>query len=228
MALTKIMDAMKRMEVVWPSAGRAWELLDGARDNLTDVEPERIADLSGRRNKRTAGDSFSEAADGEMARGPDVVQGFPAAVGYHPAGLPFSSNGQPSPPYFGTYERFASDIPLTLSTSVLPQQYSTGFGSERGVPGDEHVQSSMSAQGRYPQYWSDYTLGQPSSMLGSMYGMSILPPQVPHGCGHPQQHGQHPQPTSQQQQLPGESSMYMGDQFNLFSESLSLCPLCKM
>lgn len=75
-----------------------------------------------------------------------------------------------------------------LSTSVLPQVYSTGFGEERAQPPHHraHSQNEHTAHNiasRYPQYWNDYTtfpqLGQAYSGIPGTHQTAPQPhPQV--------------------------------------------------
>ncbi|TDL20640.1 hypothetical protein BD410DRAFT_362130 [Rickenella mellea] len=253
-ALAKCMDALKNIGVVWPSAKRAWELLDGAAADIHDP-PLPPAPSPDRRRKRTAQDSFDAAdednyhhrSQSQSVNSLEVNQ--PHASSYSQTG-PYSnhSHSQSVPDsslsgaeaalnYLGSFGRWDGGslaFPHGLSTSVLPQQYSTGFisdhrGSVVGVD-SRNPSPHEGPAGRYLQYWSDYSLGQPNSMLGSMYGMSILPNQVnhvsvsngqiPNDQQHQQQHDQNAQ--AQQQQIQNGSQMYMGDQFQMFSKSLLL------
>ena len=163
--------------------------------------------------------------------------------------------------FFSSYDRWSSEnqlgFPAGLSTSVLPAQYSTGFVDDRSAhasaanasagagPSSMHrlsVDTSGASAGgangvggssRYPQYWNDYnTLGQPASMLGSMYGMGMLTGAAPshqsthsqsqshspshshggQGHGHGHSHGGQGQPQG------GQGGMFMGDHYDMFGE----------
>ena len=58
--LTKCMQALKKMGVAWPSAERAWELLNGAKDDLADGHV--LLDRGpNRRNKRTLEDGADDS-----------------------------------------------------------------------------------------------------------------------------------------------------------------------
>lgn len=75
-----------------------------------------------------------------------------------------------------------------LSTSVLPQVYSTGFGEERAQPPHHRAHSqnehnTHNIASRYPQYWNDYTtfpqLGQAYSGIPATHQAAPQPhPQV--------------------------------------------------
>ena len=96
---------------------------------------------------------------------------------YYPLSLPADG---------GSYAPF----PGTLSTSVLPQMYSTGLIDERRLPhmlapsqlgqawlsGDStvgagsHVGYETTSGGQYPQYWNDYTT---FPQMGMAYGQTL-------------------------------------------------------
>ena len=157
--------------------------------------------------------------------------------------------------FFSSYDRWTPDnqlgFPAGLSTSVLPTQYSTGFVDDRGhassagsgassmhrLSVDAGASSAGSAptggSSRYPQYWNDYnTLGQPTSMLGSMYGMGMLPGTQSsqsthsHSQSHTSSHGNHGHghghnhnhSHGSQVSQSGQTGMYMGDHYNMFGE----------
>lgn len=300
------MDALKRMELVWPSAGRAWELLHGAKEGF-DAENAHTRNEESfgtpmptdRPKKRSADDIMADVNDvpGRSAHQNTLPQQnmqqqqsyshesshIPrSASGVHPQ--PFvqtyasSSGASPStasplhaiPPhhsahaaqqptnesplaFFSSYDRWSSEnqlgFPAGLSTSVLPTQYSTGFIDDRlahasasnagaasaapmhRISVDSNGASANGAAGgvggntRYPQYWSDYnSLGQPSSMLGSMYGMGMLGSAAPHQSTHPQAHSpthghnhSHSHGSQTGQTQGGQGGMYMGDHYNMFS-----------
>ncbi|CAL1709508.1 unnamed protein product [Somion occarium] len=97
-----------------------------------------------------------------------------------------------SPTFFQPFnDRWASESPLsnypsTLTTSVLPQQYSTGLIDERVQRGHERQPQ------RFPQYWSDYSsLGQMEAPYGvPMVGPDMVPPA--HQATRSSQHTQQP------------------------------------
>ncbi|KAF8874834.1 fungal-specific transcription factor domain-containing protein, partial [Infundibulicybe gibba] len=195
LGLTKCMEALRLMTVVWPSAGRARELLRGSKVNIDEPELATLANHPDR-NKRSADQSLDDsfertnqvqqsgvndepitlrpqsyrdpiyATDQEYYTPPQNVEAQPATntMAHTPA------------PYFFSYDRWPSD-PNTLaytgamSTSVLPQLYSTGLTDDAGVfPG--HVpthgdQNGASRAVRYPQYWNDFAT---FPQLGAAYG----------------------------------------------------------
>ncbi|EIW53654.1 uncharacterized protein TRAVEDRAFT_174477 [Trametes versicolor FP-101664 SS1] len=124
----------------------------------------------------------------------------PAGQGYAlPMDLP---QGGPSPYMPPSYDRWAADTSAlsnfsgSLSTSVLPQQYSTGLVDER--MGSSLGRSAERQSARYPQYWNDYSaLGQ----METTYGVPVMGEMVsPHGG-------------AQQGDAP---SMYVPDQYSMF------------
>ena len=122
-------------------------------------------------------------------------------------------------PYYSSYDRWPGDGGLgsfagSLSTSVLPQQYSTGFVDERsrGAPSDSGG-SGVGTQ-RYPQYWNDYsTLGQ----LSAPY-LPMLQDQLQSAT--PSQQPSSHQSSTHQAQVHGKLSqqqIYLQDQYQMFS-----------
>ncbi|EGO26654.1 hypothetical protein SERLADRAFT_414597 [Serpula lacrymans var. lacrymans S7.9] len=228
MGLNKCMDALHEMELVWPSAARARELLRGSKVITEGGESLRLQSQPDR-HKRAA----EHAVDGEDAYERSQLHNGSADYPswrsntfshpmpndeYHthvPVPPPTSSSSSiHTLPYFSSYERWPSDnsnylsFPGTLSTSVLPQMYSTGLIDERS-PNALNGNSRMASydQGhnhsRYPQFWSDYTA---FPQMGMAYGNM------------PSQSGQvavGPPPSEQQQQQQGETSpMYLSSQYN--------------
>lgn len=224
LGLTKCMDALKRMELVWPSAGRAWELLEGAKDDL-DYSTSFATVV--RTKKRTADESFDLANLEEAA---SQLERATARIP-HDFGAPSTTNGHaygsvididtPLSSYF-TYDRWSGDnalgFPMGLSTSVLPQQYSTGFLDERLLHGVHRTPGAVDASGRYSQIWSDYSLGQTSSMLGSMFGMPLVHQGAPGLAAQHAHHTQHPQQHPQQQHMQGPSGVYLNEHYDIFSK----------
>ena len=214
------MDTLNKMQVVWPSAGRAWELLYGAKDNFN--EDQQMAPPVRRPNKRATDERPDNIMQVTTPHESHPVAGLPShfapPTAYaNPAMEAPGSNDESPLAFYTTYGRWSSDNNL-LSTSVLPQQYSTGFVDERTAAAGLHRQSQIlgddGGQGRFtPQYWNDYSaVGQPSSMLNSMYGLAMLPGQMQHGGA-----GQAHHVDSQEQQQFQQSSMFSNDQFhNMF------------
>jgi hypothetical protein len=199
--LKKIMDALKHIDIVWPSAGRAWELLSASK--VHDAPIAGSISCNEPRTKRGASESAHE--DGATEPPPAYMpQQSSPGVDASPGSAPFG--------YFGTpqYERWP---PLAfaggLSTSALPQQYSTGLVDHRTSSSARQSGTSTpvsGAGGRYPQYWNDYsTLGQ----LGLTYGM-----QDQH---HPQLAGGSSEPASSGQ--PAQSFQAQQTQYDMFGLS---------
>ncbi|KAJ7920675.1 fungal-specific transcription factor domain-containing protein [Mycena leptocephala] len=154
LGLTKCMDALREMEIVWPAAGRALELLLGAQATLADAE----TDVS---------------SSGKLPRATPIPTGL-----LFEWTLPLDARNNSAtmyyPPPASPYERWPTEdgalaFPAALSTAVMGPTYSTGFVDERRPPAHE-------GEPRYgqqqqppppPQYWNDYTAFQP---LGPGYG----------------------------------------------------------
>ena len=204
--MSKCMDALQDMEVVWPSAARANELLRGSSVMLNSSNSGQapLPSISHERQKRAAEDTAEadvvyersqphvRSSDTLPALGEgytntwrstqlsgtrhdaDHAQAFGAENPADFAGVPLSTSQS------STYYPWPSDgssypsFPGTLSTSVLPQMYSTGLIDENRIghslSSTSHpTQSRLSGHesgpgayaqtgaGRYPQFWNDYT-----------------------------------------------------------------------
>lgn len=238
--LFRCMDALQDMEVVWPSAARANELLRGSNvmANPSNSSQACLSFTPRDRQKRTAEHSI----DSEDAYERSQLQALPSSSPQIPGSGQGYANTWRSTQFNGTshdvghsqesgtgrhaefaeapistsqpsYYPWASDgssylsFPGTLSTSVLPQMYSTGLVDGRRVGNSQSStshqgQARLAAQGsgsgtytsdqpgigRYPQFWNDYTS---FPQMGVVYSQS------------------HPQQQPPQQQDP----MYMSGQY---------------
>lgn len=191
------------MQRVWPSAWRANELLHGTKVLSHSESSESSPERTKRAAEPSEEDTIHETGplNGQVYRHAQV---FPETANSnvqptYPLSLDLPPSG--SPTFFQSYPRWAPDnalpaIGANLSTSVLPQQYSTGLV-------DERVQRNSERQSRYPQYWSDYTaLGQ----MDTTYGMPVIGDLVP-------QHSSNAQ---------GEQQLYVADQYSLYSKSFGM------
>ncbi|KIJ16298.1 hypothetical protein PAXINDRAFT_98785 [Paxillus involutus ATCC 200175] len=242
--LTKCIDALHDMEVVWPSAARAQELLRGCsplNDSASDRGPSQqyITNEPGRERVKRAAEHAADSEDAyersqtlappSNARPVALTQ--PYAQTWRPmmsqeggqrpqqaelsATTPMPATTPMSASYPSSYYPWPSDggsymsFPGTLSTSVLPQTYSTGLIDERklhhSLSSSHNGQQRYSARagqghepsggGRYPQFWNDYT---------SFPQMGMAHGQAP---GHP-----HHQPSSH----PHQDSLYLGQYDNIY------------
>ncbi|KAF7293007.1 Zn(2)-C6 fungal-type domain-containing protein [Mycena indigotica] len=154
MGLTKCMEALREMEIIWPAAARALVLLRGAQTSLVDVASEMdvSAHQVGRKRSatQTLDDSFAGRSDSFVASRPyDEVYDnnnhytIPSRESFY------------APPSNSSFQRWQPSEELTfqggdagLSTAVMGPTYSTGLVDER------------SRQPRYPhqpptqQYWA--------------------------------------------------------------------------
>ncbi|EKM56762.1 uncharacterized protein PHACADRAFT_254069 [Phanerochaete carnosa HHB-10118-sp] len=197
--LRKCMFVLNRMHYVWPAAWRANELLHGVKVLPSQGVPLRIS--TSERTKRIA-DTMEEG---------QTAQNAPTNGGAYRQGQGFGENGSGSSqptfplqleipsaepqPFYQSYPRWNAENPLptltsSLSTSVLPQQYSTGMV-------DDRAQRSQDRPGRYPQYWSDYTaMGQ----IDTSFNMPVMGGMV--------------SPQSAQ----ADQQMYAADQYSLYND----------
>lgn len=198
--LKTCMDVLHRMSIAWPSAGRAWELLYGCKANAARNS---VCSLSAtdvvRTQKRTADHFLDDSASLYQVELPSMAQGERSeAVHSQPQPGQESTLGS-SQNFYSFSDRWPGegcpdDFAGSLSTSVLPQQYSTGFfdravvrGSNTSSPADVGVSSqqelSVSRRG-YPRYWSDFSA---LSQLGvAPFANSLEHESQQHQQAHPQ------------------------------------------
>ncbi|EAU83952.2 hypothetical protein CC1G_09834 [Coprinopsis cinerea okayama7 len=220
LGLKKCMDALEMIETVWPSAARALELLRGAKVNLQGSEivaqpqgsarPKRAAPQPLDDTAHLNGRYFNPPADDPPSTRPHSLGTnyiYPTTASFaphtpstnhqshNPASV-LSPLSAPSPTAnyrwhsedFHSHHSFNNNAPL--STSVLPQLYSTGFGDDRAhVPSSTRVQShgdqnGQASSNRYPQYWNDYStfpqLGQAYTGLSDQPNSTSHQPLSPH------------------------------------------------
>jgi hypothetical protein len=200
------MDALNGMEILWPSAGRAWELLNGSKVNLSKVS-QTHSNSGGDRQKRSAEETLDNEDTAERRESLDQFIAETNPPPSFPNIASHSGNFQPgNMPYLSPYKAWTSTVGNSnnmnsLTTSVLPQQYSTGFVDTRSISA-----RTMRGQSddRYSQYWNDYSaLGQ----LDPTYGVPMLPDSS----------GPRHSDVVAENQLP---TMYLSQPYSLFSE----CP----
>lgn len=202
--LTSCMDVLLRMSVAWPSAGRAWELLHGSKANIQNaVCPLPTTDNSPIKAQKRTADHFLNDDSSIYLQPTTRGEGLDAVhdqLQQHDPALSGSQN------FFPLYDRWPGDGNLNsfsggLSTSVLPQQYSTGFADRgpvrssntntaAGVGISSQQELPLSRRG-YPRFWGDY------SALGTPFANSI---------DHENQ--QHQQPHSQTYPISTHYSLY--------------------
>ncbi|KAI0305366.1 fungal-specific transcription factor domain-containing protein [Multifurca ochricompacta] len=206
--LVSCMDVLQRMSVAWPSAGRAWELLYGSKANSqTSICSPSMAEAI-RTQKRRA-DHFldDEPPLYRVELQPTTQRGRSDAVNGQPHQQHESTLGS-SQNFYPLYDRWPGEgnpnaSPGNLSTSVLPQQYSTGFvdrgvvrGSNASPTDGVGVSSQQDSPVGYPRYWSDYSA---LNQLSAPFTNSIE-----HEGQHNQQPHSHVYPISGQYSLYGE------------------------
>ncbi|KAG9313734.1 hypothetical protein JVU11DRAFT_6088 [Chiua virens] len=214
--LVKCMDALHDMEAVWPSAARAHELLRGC-DPLNKNAPKEgrygqlVTHQSGLDRPKRAAEHAADLEDayersqmrvpssgGSLGSSQPYAQTW-RSTQYAPVaqnGGPGQGDFSPSTTGHSSYYPWPSDggsyapFPGTLSTSVLPQMYSTGLIDDRRLPpsltSSQHGHARLNGHssaggvghggfestnggGRYPQYWNDYTS---FPQMGMTYGQA--------------------------------------------------------
>ncbi|KZT01624.1 uncharacterized protein LAESUDRAFT_663600 [Laetiporus sulphureus 93-53] len=193
LGLNKCMDVLKQMRILWGSAWRALELLHGSKVNSppSTQDPQIFRARMPERPKRSAEQPLDHEADaGTRLMTSDQL--YRQSHAYPPVSTPspvhqgFSMNNLHIPSAdsstYHSYDRWSSDTSIpgyggSLTTSVLPQQYSTGIVDER-LPSGMSRHPERQSQ-RYPQYWSDYSA---LAQMDTPYGVPVIGEMVPqHG-----------------------------------------------
>lgn len=173
MGLMKCMEALQKMEIIWPSAARALELLRGAKFIRGDPEFP-LATATSDRQKRAAEHQLDDSFDRKHSSSSDHINyQHPTTRSHLPAqyvdnAYPNSGYIAPNPvPQTSNFQwqgETLSSFNGSLSTSVLPQLYSTGLVDDRSPTtynnhrDNTHVEHPPQSQAhRYPQYWNDYS-----------------------------------------------------------------------
>ncbi|KAH0581073.1 hypothetical protein H2248_012207 [Termitomyces sp. 'cryptogamus'] len=225
MGLNRCMDVLHLMEVLWPSACRALELLCGSKDNGEASETVMSSSAIVRR-KRSAeqvlndNNTFRRTTPSDHSTGHNDVELRPpyssqcdnytayTGTGHeihpHPSSLP----GQvPNTSYYTPNNLHSFGLAGTLSTSVLPQLYSTGLVDDRGYrtthPHHPEQPRPNHNTSRFQQYWNDYST---LSQLGT-YGGYHEPSPVAHQQQQPQQQG-----------YSASSQMYLTEPYNMYNQ----------
>ena len=173
LGLNKCMETLRSMDVIWPSAGRAWELLDGNKVNLLRPNPKAYSGHAAERHQR-----HKRPADTQLPDNAPRTGGDPQAPGFNQvftseaselSTYPSLVDPSTSSPYYD-YSRWMGSADLLgntgahgLSTSLLPQQYSTGFvpgGVGRGGQSHRHRGSDPSTRYGQPVWTDRSSLGQ--------------------------------------------------------------------
>ncbi|KAJ7121042.1 fungal-specific transcription factor domain-containing protein [Mycena epipterygia] len=205
LGLTKCMDALKEMEIIWPSAARALELLRGAQETLADADADVSTGDTARPRKRSATQSLDDSFAPRGGPPPDNFLALrPFAPVYHTDGHYGLEARNPAyyPPAALPYDRWPADgagvgggtLPFqgALSTAVMGPAYSTGLVDEPQQRAAPHEGEQRFAQ---PQYWSDYAA---FPQLGPGYAAAL---QDPAGLAVPEPHQMYP----------------LHDQYNMYS-----------
>lgn len=214
--LTKCMDALRSMQTVWPSAGRALELLRGSKVNADEPLQPELSNFPDRQ-KRAADPSFDtdnmlERSTLPAQRGSYITRPNPYRSssysdlqdGYlNGFNLNTATSSTSSLPYYPSNDRWPSShgynsapFPGALSTSVLPQLYSTGLEDPSRYRNQQNPDSQAgNSSSRFPQYWNDLsTFPQLSSAFGGIPDNNATDP----------------------------PSAYMPDQYNIYSKRFLL------
>ena len=204
--------------------------VSSVRSSFSETRNKRAAEDPIDPEDVTITDRSRVVADSQVSRqhpsysvvpGQNQGQGQPSHVSGHTQdgytlSIDVSQSSAPSTYMQSSYDRWPTDNSSSLSnfsgsisTSVLPQQYSTGLVDER--MGASVNRSSERQSQRYPQFWNDYSaLGQ----METTYSVPVMGEMVPpHGSGQTSSAGH-------------QQSMYVSDQYSMFGEWLSQMPSC--
>ncbi|KAJ7481823.1 fungal-specific transcription factor domain-containing protein [Mycena latifolia] len=218
--LTKCMDALKEMEIVWPSAARALELLRGAQATLAAAAAadEGVRAVEYRAHKRSATQPLDDSEPFTPTPAPGA-DGF--GLGLRPFAPVYHANGQyaiqppRSPAYYAPpapYERWGGAgagaggmgvgvaFQGVLSTAVMGPAYSTGLGDDGARhqrAGEPRYAQQQQQQPQPQQYWSDYGAFPPYAALQDPAGLA---------------HAHHAQGAEPQQMYP------MHEQYDMYTQ----------
>jgi hypothetical protein len=193
--LKQCKEALRNIDIVWPSAGRALELLIGSKVNVGEESELAKLSRSARRAKRPLDDESYENTPLPNHHLDYFAQEIPTPGEYPTTHSAFVTPGSTNIPpagsevasYLSSFGRWPAGAdaelpPLqgTLSTSVLPQLYSTGLGDGRGraqsVNNRSYSTTSQNQNQRFPpQYWNDFSA---YPQLGNAYGTVPRQPQT--------------------------------------------------
>ncbi|KAF7366374.1 Zn(2)-C6 fungal-type domain-containing protein [Mycena sanguinolenta] len=181
MGLTKCMDMLKEMEMIWPAAGRALELLRGAQATLADAEDVGSLNSAGgafpsRPRKRPATQSLNDsfAPPPGSSGSNDFLPLRPYAPVYTTNGH-YEAEARSAPTAYypsasSPYDRWPTEaggglaFQGALSTAVMGPAYSTGLVEERHrAPPPPHEGEPRFGQPlqQPQQYWNEYAAFPP-------------------------------------------------------------------
>jgi hypothetical protein len=149
--LTKCMELLKHMSTIWPSAGRALELLQGSRVHSMS---NGVAFPPAIRHKRSADQSLDNTFSGEVSDEKVHHGAADGDVRYHPAGTLYAIPQGHAPTFTSSYN-WTDTMPFTdglSTTSGLYPYYSTGFPESASNGGDKMEDGIGLSDGSYAQW----------------------------------------------------------------------------
>ncbi|KAF9012001.1 fungal-specific transcription factor domain-containing protein [Cyathus striatus] len=200
LGFTKCMEALRKMEVVWPSAGRALELLRGAKVNLEGSDLTLLTSSTDRHKRpaeQSLDDSFNRSHTMESGsvnyapmRSSHVASGYATADVYSPDGYNHHPQHASIPTISASSYRWPSD-------TIHSQAFNGSLSTNRTHSQQDQQSHSGSSSSRYPQYWNDYST---FPQLGNAYS------------------GLHDQTSLSQHQQQTASQIYVSDQqYNVYN-----------
>lgn len=174
LGLRQCLTALKKMEMIWPSAGRAWALLEGAKVQFDNAAP--MAQHADDRRKRQADDAFGQekssdvlsrgafgAVDQQPPSSPGQgIQDMSTRIMAHMLGLDIPGI-EPSTSYYPGYEWWPRNVspsqaltPTTPGVCVGPAAFDTQPSIEDWLQ-DAGQGGSMVSSGPVPNYSFDFS-----------------------------------------------------------------------
>ncbi|KAJ7594197.1 fungal-specific transcription factor domain-containing protein [Mycena floridula] len=155
--LTQCIEVLHAISIVWPSAGRARELLRGSKVNI-DSNTAVFPTSQVLRQKRSAEQFYEDQQTQQMQ---------PVTVEYGATNRNYinapSYGYSPADSYSNVFSRWPAENgnsgapQATFSTSLIPQIYSTGLYDDRGHVNRNFSSIESTGAQRIPQYWNDYS-----------------------------------------------------------------------
>ncbi|KAG8904867.1 hypothetical protein FRB99_001034 [Tulasnella sp. 403] len=203
LGLQKAMDVLKRMSITWPSAGRAWDLLDGVKIDVRRAEVEMLTNAPERKKRPTSDSEPFSAITGLSPSSTLVAQHLPSprnSLNFvnHVGPLADHSNGlgmqPPVPVRTPPTSSFASSpIHESFPPPYMDHDYFEQVISSSVASSSDGVRSSMdSVDAQHGQFHApvpSYTRWMPDSRQHPQQQSQLtsIPPLQPSGLSFQQQ-----------------------------------------
>jgi len=184
--LSRCMAALKRMEVIWPSAGRAWELLHGSKVQTLESDVARLEYPADSRRKRAARDVLEDRT--ETAFSMPGRQPIPQPVANATPGPTYGAEVPVPQPYYQQYDtRWMNNQQQFHPHPIQPNPagvYPGRVEPNLVSPVEPFPSVPGPGGGRFGAYnWGEYqeTFGEPAALQASLYDhpLNAIPRQQP-------------------------------------------------